>query len=166
MQSNGKSWGTFQNSDMGRIRLKQLKYNDSKKMGKAAPASYPRIYSVYFDTEDLALYKTRLLQMDYSMLFRYRMYGKNIKDGKGFMEQKIRKPQWRCQSSIKRRFPMRADQLPRYLRYADPLSGSQSVTTDPLTCVHSASAGTDSLTGGMRMASSHTQLPKSEASGG
>ena len=38
-------------------------------------------------------------------------------EGKGFMEQKIRRPGWRGLNSIKQRFKLSADLVPEYLRF-------------------------------------------------
>jgi uncharacterized membrane protein YidH (DUF202 family) len=61
--------------------------------------------SLYFDNDALELYNYRILQIEDSMLFRYRWYS-DKKPTKGFMEQKLRQPKWRCLPSVKQRFQL------------------------------------------------------------
>jgi len=71
--------------------------------------------SIYWDTDRLSLYNKRILQVDQSMLFRYRWYG-NGKCKMGFMEQKIRKEAWRGEASVKQRFQLDPKLAPLFLQ--------------------------------------------------
>eukprot|EP01083_Nonionella_stella_P294869 1002191_1 len=74
--------------------------------------------SIYWDTDELALYNKRILQVDQSMLFRYRWYG-NGKCKMGFMEQKIRRESWRGEASIKQRFQLDPKRVCSFLKHGD-----------------------------------------------
>eukprot|EP01084_Bolivina_argentea_P269301 457653_1 len=74
--------------------------------------------SIYWDTDELALYNKRILQKDGSMLFRYRWYG-NGKCKMGFMEQKIRRESWRGEASIKQRFQLDPKRVCSFLKHGD-----------------------------------------------
>jgi len=72
------------------------------------------INSVYFDSAKFKVYKKRLRQEDMSHLYRYRWYD-NAPAMKGFMEQKIRRPGWRGESSIKQRFDLPSSDLKKFI---------------------------------------------------
>jgi len=72
------------------------------------------VNSVYFDSSRLKVYKKRLRQEELSQLYRYRWYS-DKKAVKGFMEQKIRRPGWRGESSLKKRFDLPPSDLKKYM---------------------------------------------------
>lgn len=72
--------------------------------------------SVYFDSARFSVYKKRLRQEDMSQLYRYRWYSSKPAV-KGFMEQKIRYPGWRGESSIKQRFDLNPENLETYINH-------------------------------------------------
>lgn len=86
--------------------------------GKVSPSiaeSGSWVSSIYFDTSKWELYRARLMRTDTSMLFRWRWYSKRNPGVIGFMEQKIRRPSWRGEYSVKKRFHLRRDLCMDYL---------------------------------------------------
>jgi uncharacterized membrane protein YidH (DUF202 family) len=86
--------------------------------GKVSPSiaeSGSWVSSIYFDNANWELYRTRLLRSDSSMLFRWRWYSKMSPVTIGFMEQKVRRPRWRGEFSVKKRFELRRSMCMDYL---------------------------------------------------
>jgi len=86
--------------------------------GKVSPSvaeSGSWVSSIYFDNANWELYRTRLLRSDSSMLFRWRWYSKRSPGTLGFMEQKVRRPGWRGEFSVKKRFELRRNMCMEYL---------------------------------------------------
>mmetsp|Transcript_28502 Transcript_28502/g.25161 ORF Transcript_28502/g.25161 Transcript_28502/m.25161 type:complete len:485 (+) Transcript_28502:72-1526(+) len=97
--------------------LRHIKeYREDGKISSSLEHSGEFVESVYFDTDNLELYNQRLLQVDQSMLFRYRWYGTG-KCKNGFFEEKLRKPEWRGQASKKLRFQLDPKTVRQFIKY-------------------------------------------------
>jgi len=89
--------------------------------------------TIYFDTDSLSLYNKRILQVEQSMLFRYRWYETNgsVQCKNGFMEQKLRKEEWRGEISQKLRFQMDPKFAPKFMRSGPSALSTASILTSP-----------------------------------
>ena len=90
-------------------------YRVDGKKSQSLETSGSFVESIYFDTDSLSLYNKRILQVDESMLFRYRWYG-NKKCKMGYFEQKLRKPEWRGEASKKQRFQIDPKTVQKFLK--------------------------------------------------
>ena len=75
----------------------------------------PAVSSVYFDNDEMELYKGRLEKTEGAEAIRIRWYGKAEKPSEVFVERKLHKEDWTGELSIKARFPLKEKLLNSYL---------------------------------------------------
>lgn len=76
-----------------------------------------RITSVYFDSPNMALYKTRIARLEGAQLLRARWYGDTMPTGDRvvFLELKTHHERWVAQKSVKERASILERDMPRFL---------------------------------------------------
>merc|ERR1719204_715173 len=104
-----------------RVLDKMPEYRFDGKPTTSVANSGSWVNSVYFDSRKFKVYRKRLRQEDMSQLYRYRWYS-NRPATTGYTEQKIRRPGWRGESSIKQRFKLNPRDLKKFV-----LEGPRSI---------------------------------------
>ncbi|ORY45636.1 hypothetical protein BCR33DRAFT_697168 [Rhizoclosmatium globosum] len=82
---------------------------------KKGVSNDPALNSIYFDNDDLDLYRERMKREEGAQNLRFRWYGDRTKTDEVWVERKTHHEDWTAQKSIKERFPIKEKHMNDYL---------------------------------------------------